>query len=226
MTEPNTVPQPSRWKSVTAWIVIANVAVYVLNLLTMEVVTTPYGQTVTQGLLFDAGNFNYAQGLLGMQVYRLLTFQFLHNPHGIAHIAFNMLMLWTLAPVVEARLKGLRFLAFYLASGAAGPVMLVLLNRLGVLLDPNWMTQPLVGASAGVFGVMVAAAYIAPRDEIELIFPPIPMMLKQFVGIMLVVACVVVFGSGYQAQRNNAGGEAAHLGGAVVGYFLIRRMLA
>jgi len=210
----------------STWIILANVAVYAVNMFTMQVVQTPQGNLKTSGLLFALGNFNFNQTILQGQVWRFITFQFLHNPHGLMHLGFNMAMLWMIAPVVEEKMRAARFVVFYLACGMAGPIMLMLLNRLGVLIDPGWTSQPLVGASAGVFGVLVAAAIVAPNEEIELIFPPIPMLLRQFVMIMIAVACAVVFGAGYQAQRNNAGGEAAHLGGAAVGYLLARRMLA
>jgi membrane associated rhomboid family serine protease len=224
-TPPIPDPPLSRWRLISSWLVAANIFIFVANALTMQVVTTPNRQLVTPGLLFEWGNFNFSQAVSGLQLHRFISFQFLHNPHGIAHIAFNLFMLWMLAPIVEKPLGARKFLLFYLACGAAGPVMLMLQYRLGILFNPDWAQQPLVGASAGVFGVMVAAAYIAPDDEIELLFPPIPMLLRQFVSIMLIVACVVVFGAGYQATRNNAGGEAAHLGGALAGFLLIRHWL-
>jgi len=74
-----------------------------------------------------------------------------------------------------------------------------------------------VGASAGVFGVIVACAYIAPDLRVQLIFPPIPMRLKVMAYAYVGLAAInLFFGS------SNAGGEAAHLGGAISGFFLIR----
>jgi len=77
---------------------------------------------------------------------------------------------------------------------------------------------PLVGASAGIFGVLIAGARIAPDTTVMLIFPPIPMRLKTLALVFLGIAVLTVFEHGF-----NAGGEAAHLGGAAVGAGLIAR---
>ena len=75
---------------------------------------------------------------------------------------------------------------------------------------------PMVGASAGIFGVLVAAAILAPNATV-LIYGIFPMKLKVLALVMLAVAIYTVWTGG-----TNAGGEAAHLGGAAMGYILIR----
>jgi membrane associated rhomboid family serine protease len=75
---------------------------------------------------------------------------------------------------------------------------------------------PLVGASAGVYAVLIAAAQIAP-DATVLVYGIIPVKLRAMAWVLLAVAIYTVFTAG-----NNAGGEAAHLGGAVLGWLLIR----
>jgi len=95
-----------------------------------------------------------------------------------------------------------------------GRVLYLLLLLAGILQgDHAW----LVGASAGIFGVLVAGAMLAPNVTIMLLFPPIPMQLKYMAMILVGWAAYTAFTNG-----NNAGGQAAHLGGAVVGYALIR----
>jgi membrane associated rhomboid family serine protease len=96
--------------------------------------------------------------------------------------------------------------------------MYVILTLLGFFgAASQTVGQPLVGASAGIFGVLVAAAVIAP-DATVLIYGSIPAKLKTVAYVLLGVAVFTIFSNGF-----NAGGEAAHLGGAVVGFFLIRR---
>jgi hypothetical protein len=76
----------------------------------------------------------------------------------------------------------------------------------------------LVGASAGIFGILLAAARIAPDTQVMLLFPPIPIQLRTLAWIFVGIAVYTVLTAG-----NNAGGQAAHLGGAALGYVLIRR---
>ena len=108
-----------------------------------------------------------------------------------------------------------RYLAFYLLSGMGGAAMYLLLWAGGVLVTDA--TVPLVGASAGIFGILIAGAMIAPNTTVMLLFPPIPMKLKVFALILLGLAIWAVL-----FQGDNAGGQAAHLGGAAVGAALAR----
>lgn len=171
------------------------------------------------------GHFSTAH-VFGWQVWRFITFQFLHaNP---MHLFFNMLGLFVFGPTVERYLGGQRYLAFYLVTGIFGGVMYLMLNLLGFIaammgisgvpgLLFNMTTTPLVGASAGVFGVIVACAKIEPETVVQLIFPPIAMKMKTFAyGFVALSMIQLLMGA------KNAGGEAAHLGGAIAGYFFIR----
>src|SRR6185436_18755240 len=72
-------------------------------------------------------------------------------------------------------------------------------------------------ASAGVFGVIMAAAYIAPNAIVQLLFPPIPLKLKWFAYGYVALAAANLLRGGH-----NAGGDAAHVGGALAGYFFVR----
>ncbi|MFM7807361.1 MAG: rhomboid family intramembrane serine protease, partial [Planctomycetota bacterium] len=148
------------------------------------------------------------------QVWRFIGFQFLHA--NLVHLVFNMMGLWFFGPVVERYLGGKRYGAFYLLCGVCGAAMYLLLNFLGTkvmqwnpalhlpFLLPNEPTTPLVGASAGVFGVIMAAAYLAP-DATVLFFFLIPMRLATLAyGLLLFAMAAVIFG------WTNAGGEAAH----------------
>lgn len=169
------------------------------------------------------GHFSTSRGFANLEVWRLVTFQFLHA--NFLHLAFNMLGLWIFGGMVEQFLGRRKYLAFYLVCGVFGGLSYLLLNFLGsiaglslpgvLINDPR---TPLVGASAGVFGVIMAAAHIAPKTMVMLLFPPIPMQLRWlaygYVGIALI---------NLLAGGANAGGDAAHVGGALAGAFFIRR---
>ncbi|NJL31790.1 MAG: rhomboid family intramembrane serine protease, partial [Phycisphaerales bacterium] len=76
----------------------------------------------------------------------------------------------------------------------------------------------LIGASGSIYGILLAAALVAPDMKVMLLFPPIPMKLRTMASVFLGIATLqVLVGSA------NAGGEAAHLGGALLGFLLIKQ---
>lgn len=160
------------------------------------------------------------------QVWRFIGFQFLHA--DMTHLIFNMMGLWFFGPVAERYLGSKRYAAFYLLCGICGAAMYLVLNFLGTqiamwkptlhipFLLVNDPTTPLVGASAGVFGVIMAAAFLSPRSMVLLFFV-LPMQLRTLAYGLVGLALVSIF-----FGTANAGGEAAHLGGAIAGFWLIR----
>ncbi|MEZ6243463.1 MAG: rhomboid family intramembrane serine protease [Phycisphaerales bacterium] len=172
------------------------------------------------------GHFSTYQGFLRLEVWRLVTFQFLHA--NLMHIVFNMLGLWIFGGIVEQYLGAKRYLAFYLVCGISGGLFYLLLNLIGSFGLPLPgalavdLTTPLVGASAGVFGVIIACAYISPNTVVQLLFPPIPLKMKTFAYGYLAIVAVNLFLPNLTGGANQ-GGDAAHMGGALAGYFFIRR---
>ena len=181
-----------------------------------------YGYFSTATALLQLDEF---WGLRGFEFWRFISFQFLHA--NFTHLLFNMIGLYFFGSLVEQYLGGKRYLAFYLLCGMAGAASYLLLNFTGwtvlqltgkefpVLLmnDPG---TPLVGASAGVFGVVIASAFLVPNARVLLFFV-IPMRLSTLAyGMVGIALFSVIFG------RDNAGGEAAHIGGALAGFWLIR----
>jgi membrane associated rhomboid family serine protease len=175
------------------------------------------------------GHFSTGKAFLEGQVWRFITFQFLHV--DLTHLIFNMLGLWFVGGLVEEYLGRRRYLAFYLVSGLFGAVGYLFLNLLGYVMTlvapgsaghiPSPLLvqdiyTPLVGASAGVFGVLMAAAYIRPTEIVD-VLAIIPMKLRTAVYIFLGLAAINLLRGG-----NNAGGDAAHVGGAIAGAFFIR----
>lgn len=172
------------------------------------------------------GHFSTYQGFLRLEVWRLITFQFLHA--NLTHILFNMLGLWIFGGIVEQYLGSKRYLAFYLMCGICGGLLYLVLNLVGAIGLPLpgalavGLTTPLVGASAGVFGVIIACAYISPNSTVQLLFPPIPLKMKTFAYGYLAIVAVNLFLPNLTGGANQ-GGDAAHMGGALAGYFFIRR---
>jgi membrane associated rhomboid family serine protease len=157
-----------------------------------------------------------ATGLFGGRVWELLTFQFLHG--GIGHLAVNMIGLYVFGPWLERWWGSRRFTVYYLLCGMAGALFFALLWWLGMFPDTGPYT-PLVGASAGLYGILVGVAVIAPDLRVMLVFPPIELSMRQLALAVLAIAVLAVL----TGVGGNAGGEAGHLGGAIVGYLLIQR---
>jgi membrane associated rhomboid family serine protease len=189
--------------------------VFVLNVFVRRIVYDPEtGARFLVQPIEQLGYFSYVTAIQHFQLWRFITFQFLHA--NFAHILFNMFSLYMFGPLIESYLGRRRFLGFYLLSGIGGAVMYVVLLGLGFFgRDPRAGAVPLVGASAGIFGVLIAAARVAPHATV-LIYGSIPMKLKTMAWVLIAIAAFTIFSHGV-----NAGGEAAHLGGAAVGFLLI-----
>jgi len=134
----------------------------------------------------------------------IVTYMFLHG--GIMHLAFNMLALYFFGPRVEDRLGSNRFITLYFVSGISGAL-------LSFLLAPH---AAIVGASAAIFGVMLAFAWFWPHDQI-LIWGIVPVEARWLVVITTVLAL-------YSGVRGSAGGVAdfAHLGGYAGAFVYLR----
>jgi len=166
-------------------------------------------------------HFSTMRGFFEFQVWRFIGFQFLHA--HLPHILFNMIGLFFFGPIIERYLGGKRYLAFYLLCGICGALMYLLLNLGGILIGGNVPFLlfnspylPLIGASAGVFGVLMAGAYIAPNVTVLLFFF-LPMRLATLAYLLVAMAVLTLLTGG-----PNAGGEAGHLGGAIAGFYFIR----
>ena len=215
----------SAW-SVTTWLIIINVLVFFLDGILKR--TNPAGfesfddsmpqdlrrfvqAFFNMGPLERWGYFSAAKAIVGLQVWRFITFQFLHA--SIGHLLGNMIGLFFFGPIVEAQFGGRRYLAFYLLCGLAGAALYLLLSVSHVLISSP--DTPLVGASAGIFGLLVAAALIAPHVVILDYLFPITIGMLAVCGMLMAGYAVIATGP-------NAGGEASHLGGGILGFALMK----
>lgn len=192
--------------SVVLWLLGINFAVFLLD----SVLT---GSKRGSGLSPQWwGNFNIEQGIFGLQIWRLFTYQFLHD--GILHLLFNMMVIYFFGPLMEKWWGSRRFLAFYLLCGASGAVVYTLLALVPELLPGVGL---MVGASGCAFGILVGCAVLYPHQRVMLLIPPIPLSMRTLALLFLGIATLSLL-----AGARNAGGEAAHLGGAALGFLLIK----
>jgi membrane associated rhomboid family serine protease len=140
--------------------------------------------------------------------WQVLTYAFLHG--SMFHLFFNMLGLWMFGSELE-RLWGQRRYAHFLLAGvlAAAAAQLLVTWIVG-------SNAPTVGASGGLFALLLAFGMLFPDRIIMPLFPPIPMKARTF---------VIVFGALELAMGLFDYGSVAHfahLGGMVGGYLMFR----
>ncbi len=196
-------PKPTR---IVKYLLIINVGVYVLSLISKQL-----GAFIYEWFELDAESPARA-----MQVWRLVSYQFLHSRGGVGHILYNMLGLYFLGPTLERHWGDKKFLTFYLGCGAAGGVFYLLLVAVG-FLDRGVM----VGASGAILGMLAACAILFPRFIVFLLFFPVPIRVVAFILTALYILALL-------ARAENAGGDAAHLAGmgAGAGYVFSERWRA
>ncbi|OGU32565.1 MAG: hypothetical protein A3K13_00170 [Gemmatimonadetes bacterium RIFCSPLOWO2_12_FULL_68_9] len=148
--------------------------------------------------------FVFVPRLALVRPWTLVTYMFLHG--GLMHLLFNMLALYFFGPRVEERLGSRRFVQLYFVSGVAGGV-------LSFLLAPY---AAIVGASAAIFGVMLAFATFWPHAQI-LIWGILPVQARWLV----VITTVLALWSGFSGSRGGVA-DFAHLGGYAGAFLYLR----
>jgi len=205
------VSGPSPWQSLTAKLLIFNGVVFLAQMITAR--------------SFDWDSYlglSYA-GLRHGYVWQLITFQFLHG--SLLHLLLNSVGLFAFGFAVEHYMGKSRFLVLYLTSGVVGGLVQVLgslawPSHFGVLRDAfgNSFYVPMVGASAGLFGLIAAFATMFPNRELRvyLFFVlPITVSAKVLLGVSLGISILgVILGKGNVAH-------AAHAGGMLGGWLML-----
>ena len=145
----------------------------------------------------------------GFLPWQIATYAFLHG--GPMHLFFNMLGLWMFGAELELLWGRKRFIQFYAASVLTAALCQLLVCA--VIQSPN----PTVGASGGLFGLLLAFGLLFPDRTIMPLFPPIPMKAKIYVALFGGLELVLGF-------LSPLGGVAhfAHLGGMLGGYLMLR----
>jgi membrane associated rhomboid family serine protease len=177
---------------------------------------------------FDSPNF---------KVWQILTYMFLHG--GWTHILFNMFALFSFGPILEYAIGPKRFFNLYficgigaalfqmlvqaieihsliggftLASASGSPIDQLTIDKLSAIYYPT------VGASGAIFGLLVAFGMLYPDLELMILFIPVPVKAKYIIPVYIIVE--IVLGVGQFGGDNVA--HFAHLGGALLGFILIK----
>ena len=145
--------------------------------------------------------------------WQLVSYAFLHG--GFMHIAFNMLALVMFGAPLEYTWGPRRFLTYYFVCVLGAGLCQLLVGSYAVAQggDP----YPTIGASGGVFGLLLAYGMLFPNQRVMLLFPPIPMKARTLV----IVYGLFELGVGITGLQPGVA-HFAHLGGMLFGWLLIR----
>ena len=179
---------------------------------------------------FDSPLFN---------VWQPITYMFMHSDRNIMHIFFNMFALYSFGSILEAHWGGKRFINFYLITGLGALALqwgvqafevykltgsvfnITSISNLS-LVDQKTIEGiyfgPMVGASGAIFGLLVAFAVLYPNLEMYIMFIPVPIKAKYIIPVYIVIELFL----GVARFEGDSIAHFAHLGGALIGYILVK----
>lgn len=146
-----------------------------------------------------------------LRPWTLISYMFLHGSLG--HIIYNLLALYWFGRIFSDFLGTKRFLGLYLLGGLAGGAFYIIVYNLFLTSGQN---IPLVGASAAVMAIVVAAGLRFPDFQMNLLLFG-PVQLKWIALALFILSTVLDL-------NQNFGGKMAHLGGAAVGFAYVRTL--
>ncbi len=189
---------PQRMFGMTPWVrrlFVANLVVFVFQL------------TIFVDPRFEA-TFGFVPLLALARPWTVVTYLFLHA--GLLHLAFNLLALFMFGPAVEERLGGRAFIGYYFLCGVGGAALtyaLMLFRPVGLV----------VGASAAVYGVMLAFAWFWPDLPIYVVPLPVPIPAKWLVTFLVGLSLVLAL-----PWVSDGVAHLAHLGGFGAGFVYLK----
>jgi membrane associated rhomboid family serine protease len=148
----------------------------------------------------------------------LITYMFTHDLTGILHILFNMLVLYWFGRLFVEYLGSDKLIALYILGGMAGAIAyLMAYNLIPFFVEKaQQFSIGMVGASASINAIVVATAVLLPNYTFFLLFFG-PVKIKYIAGITVFLSFLGSVGS-------NAGGNIAHLGGALIGFIYMKQL--
>lgn len=153
-----------------------------------------------------------AIGAFLQKPWTLFTYFFTHDE--IFHILYNMLFLYWFGRLIDEYLGNRRLIGLYFMGGLAGGLLYLLMYNLVPYFQHQADTARMLGASAAAFSVAVGAATLLPNYTFHLLFFG-PVRIKYIVFFFIILSVA-------QSAGMNAGGNLAHLGGALMGFFYVK----
>ncbi len=191
-------PKPT---TAVAWLIIANVVVFVVDTLSQH--AAPRFWATTFGLSWS--------GLFRGFLWQPVTYMFCHVDLW-PHLLLNMLGLYIFGVEFERAFGRDRFLRFYAVCGLLGGLGYLILS--GVM--PDYRAVPLRGASGAVYGLLIAAIIFFPHIQVVVVIFPMPIRV-----FGLIVLGILLLGLLSPGPMQNLGGEVCHIAGAAAGIGLL-----
>jgi membrane associated rhomboid family serine protease len=190
---------PQRMFGMTPWVrrlLVANLLVFLCQ---KTVLVDPRFQAI----------FGFEPLFAAARPWTFVTYMFLHG--GLLHLAFNMLALFMFGPPVEERMGGRSFLTYYGLCGLGGAAFSFLLMQI------RPVDHPIVGASAAIYGVLLAFAWAWPDQPIYVFPLPAPIPAKWLVTFAVVISLVLAL-----LDLSSGVAHLAHLGGFATGFLYLK----
>ncbi|WP_374248174.1 rhomboid family intramembrane serine protease [Thermomonas sp.] len=199
---------PFNLPKITQALLIANLVGFALQYLLGD-------QAMASLMLWPWGDtgFDPVEAAPAFMPWQLLSYAFLHG--SFLHIAFNMLALVMFGAPLEYTWGARRFLTYYVVCVVGAGLCQLLVGSYA--LSQGGDPYPTIGASGGVFGLLLAYGMLFPNQRVMLLFPPIPMTARTLV----IVYGLFELGVGITGLQPGVA-HFAHLGGMLFGWLLIR----
>ncbi len=194
-------------------IILINVIVFV-SMSILEVFITLSGFGELFNLFLNKLMLPASLKVFIFQPWSLVTYFFLHM--NFMHILWNMLFLYWFGKIIHENIGNNAVISLYIIGGIIGGLSYMALFNIIPYYDNRVSESLMLGASAGVFSVVVGSATLLPNYTFYLLFLG-PVRIKY-------IALFYVLLSFFDVTGSNAGGEIAHLGGALMGYLYIRQL--
>ena len=180
-------------------------------------------------LFLDIGELVPFKAIVHLQIWRFVSYLFLHDPHSPFHLLFNMLALWMFGSQFEMDWGPRRFLEFYLFCVVGAAISTIVVGYAGLAFSGGssfgffanlgrLVSTPTLGASGGIYGLLIAFGILYGDRQIYMFPLPFAIKARYMVGIWIFIALV--------GALQGPGGVAniAHLGGAFCGWLYLRFM--
>jgi membrane associated rhomboid family serine protease len=203
--EPMTLSLPPFTRAVT-WLIGINTGVFLLmGLLSwVRIPIGPYIKYYCELVPTDVVQHG--------RLWQIVTYGFLHE--GFGHWFWNMIGLWMFGSAIESAWGTRRFLELYFIGLIGAAITTIALSFAHILGNPETAT---VGASGGIYAILIAFGILFAENEIMMIPFPLAIKAKYFVGILIVVTLVLAISGGGNVAY------VAHLGGLLFGWLYVRR---
>jgi len=194
-------------------IIIINIIVFV-SISFIQVILTISGLSSFFTLLINKLMLPASLGTFILQPWSIISYFFLHM--NFMHILWNMLFLYWFGKIINDNIGNNALISLYVLGGVIGGLFYMAIYNIVPYYSERVSDSLMLGASAGVFSVVVGSATLMPNYSFYLLLIG-PVRIKY-------IALFYVLLSFFDVAGSNAGGEIAHLGGAFIGYIFIRQL--